>query len=274
MERPLFGEITAIAIDQIDIADRLRPVDPAHVEAIAASIAQIGLENPISVRPDGNRYRLVAGAHRLAAMQALGWINADAVIKNVNDVEARLVEIDENLMRRELSALDRALSLAERRDLFERVFPEAKALGRKAKKSSQTLRQFGERFTKQAAKRTGLSERSIQMSLEMVSGLAPEARELLRLSPLADNQAQLLALSRMEPEQQIAAAKAIAQGEAKSPKQARLVLGYDVLTEVDPQEKLFTQFLAIWARMEAPARKRVQDHLARTGKKTGKAGDA
>ncbi len=274
-ERPLFGEITAIDIDQIDITNRLRPVDPAHVEALAVSIEQNGLQSPVILRPEGNRYRLVAGAHRLAACQKLGWGSVDVIIQNVEDDEARLIEIDENLMRRELSVLDRALSLAERKAVYDRLHPETVQRGRRKKELSQTLRQFGERFSKHAAKRTGLSERTVQMSLELADKLSPEAIARLRLSDLADNQAQLLALAAEEPETQLAIASAIAEGKAKSPKAARLALGLDVLTEVDPQQKLFEQFMALWSRAEAPTKAKIAGVVNGFVKpKSGKAGGA
>jgi ParB family chromosome partitioning protein len=254
---PLFGEITAIDLDQIDATDRLRPVDPAHIEALAVSIGQTGLQSPVILRPDGNRYRLVAGAHRVAACSALGWVSIDAIIQNVTDDEARLIEIDENLMRRELSVLDRALSLAERKAVHDRLHPETAQRGRRKKELSPTWRQFGERFTKQAAKRTGLSERVIQRSIELAEKLTPEARDLLRLSDLADNQAQLLALAAEAPEQQLAIARVIVEGKATNPRAARLALGLDVLTEIDPQQKIFEQFLALWARAETPTKAKI-----------------
>lgn len=261
-----FGEITEIALDQIDATDRLRPVDPAHVEGIAVSIGQIGLKQPIILRPEGNRYRLIAGAHRLEACRSLGWASIDAVIENVDADEARLVEIDENLMRRELSALDRALFLAERKTVYDALHPETVKPGRKSKESAKTFRQFGQTFSKATASRLGLNKRTIEIALALASRLAPEARALLRLSDIADNQAQLIALAHEEPAEQVQIARAIAEGKAATPKAARLFLGFDRVVEVDPQERLFEQFLAIWARMEAPVRRRVAEHVAAGGK--------
>jgi sulfiredoxin len=42
------------------------------VEALAASILENGQETPILVRPDGDRFVLVEGLHRLEACKALG----------------------------------------------------------------------------------------------------------------------------------------------------------------------------------------------------------
>lgn len=265
-QSPLFGEIVAIDIDQIDTSDRLRPVDPAHVAGIAASIALIGLKQPIIVRPQGNRYQLIAGAHRLAAVGTFNWGSIDAIVENLTDDEARLVEIDENLMRRELSALDRAIFLAERKTVYDALYPETVKSGRKSRESAKTFRQFGETFTKVTANRLGLNKRTIEIALSLAKNLTPKAREALRLSDVADNQSELIKLAALDPEKQVLVAREVAAGRAKSPKAARLALGIDVLVEQDPQEKLFEQFLALFARMEAPTRKRVVDHLAGAGK--------
>jgi ParB-like chromosome segregation protein Spo0J len=61
------------AIADIYIPQKRRAtLDPAKVEAIADSILQAGLQMPILVRPDGPRFVLVEGLHRLEACRALG----------------------------------------------------------------------------------------------------------------------------------------------------------------------------------------------------------
>lgn len=270
----LFGEITAIQPELINTEDRLRPVDPAHVEGIAASIAQIGLRQPILVRPHGNHYRLVAGAHRLAAIQKLGHTTIDAIIENVDDDEARLIEIDENLMRRELSALDRAIFLAERKAVYDVLYPETVKPGRRKKELATSCRQFGETFSKATANRLGLSKKTVERSLALAASLSPEAREALRLSDLADNQSELLKLAALEPEKQVSIAHEIAAGRAKNPKAARVALGFDVLVPQDPQEVLFASFLALYARADQRTKARIADHIAGTNKKVAKGGKA
>ncbi len=76
---------TVIKIDQIYIPAALRqPLDPKKLEEIAVSIADIGQQTPILVRPDKERYVLVSGLHRLEACRALG---ETTVIANI--VQAR-----------------------------------------------------------------------------------------------------------------------------------------------------------------------------------------
>ncbi len=63
-----------IWIDDIYIPakHRRRTVDRKAVKELAESILDVGLKTPILVRPDGTRYVLVSGLHRLEACKALG----------------------------------------------------------------------------------------------------------------------------------------------------------------------------------------------------------
>jgi ParB-like chromosome segregation protein Spo0J len=51
---------------------RRQKLDPENVSDIAASMLEIGQKTPIQVRPDGARYVLVEGLHRLEACKSLG----------------------------------------------------------------------------------------------------------------------------------------------------------------------------------------------------------
>jgi len=51
---------------------RRNTLDPKRVEQIAQSMLVNGQTTPILVRPDGSRFVLVEGLHRLEAAKALG----------------------------------------------------------------------------------------------------------------------------------------------------------------------------------------------------------
>ena len=51
---------------------RRATLDTARVDAIAESMLSNGQQTPILVRPDGARFVLVEGLHRLEAAKALG----------------------------------------------------------------------------------------------------------------------------------------------------------------------------------------------------------
>lgn len=247
----------AVDLDAVLVPERLRPLDPAHVEQISASMAEIGQQQPIAVverlddRDGEVRLVLVAGYHRLAAAQRLGWDTIDACVIDASPAEARIIEIDENLCRRELSMLDRALFMAERKRIWEELHPET-AHG-KAKKPKDgkvaNLATFA-RFSKEAAKKTGLSERAIRRATSLASRLFPEARDLLRLSPLADNQGQLELLAQLPAEEQIAVARALVEGKAKTIAAARVAAGLVPAPRAeDPLEAQKKRFLSDWSRM-------------------------
>ena len=75
-------ETITVAIDDIYVpVKRRRDLKPETVEALAESIMEDGLQTPIGVRRDGDRFVLVSGLHRLEACKALGeeTINANLV---------------------------------------------------------------------------------------------------------------------------------------------------------------------------------------------------
>ena len=133
-------------IDLADIAivDRFRSIDDATVKQLAMSMKTSGLQTPILVRhnrelnpesglhdgPDLGGFALVAGAHRLEAARELRWPRIEAfVLDELTADEVRLIELDENLMRAELTAFDRARSLGRRKELYERIYPETRQGG-------------------------------------------------------------------------------------------------------------------------------------------------
>ncbi len=262
-----------VALDAIEIIERLRPVDADNVAAIAASMAEIGMQQPIIVRPvDGsNRLRLVAGAHRVAAAIQLGWDEIGAIVLPVDDAQARVIEIDENLMRRELSLLDRAIFLGQRKGLHEIAHPET-AHGKSKRKSRDrkvaNLATFS-RFSADAARKTGLSERSIRRAAALFSALAPETVALLRLTPFADNQAALQKLADMEDKKaQVDVARKLAEGAARNVYEAALAAGIGSPSDGDPDEIVWRRFCALWERATPRARRMIRDHIAVSDQKT------
>lgn len=144
------------------------------------------------------------------------WSEVDAIEVQCDDDQARLIEIDENLARVELSKLDRAIFLVERKRAYEALHPEAAhGKAKKPKKNKDAgkganLASF-EGFAKDIEKQVDLSARAIQRATQIAAALAPEAVNLIRGSKLSRNQSQLQALAALPPEQQIAIAKAVAE---------------------------------------------------------------
>jgi len=64
-------------LDEIVVGERHRR-DMGDLDALAASMAEIGLLHPIVVTPDG---RLLCGERRLRAAQMLGWTTIPVTIQ-------------------------------------------------------------------------------------------------------------------------------------------------------------------------------------------------
>ncbi|MDH3594333.1 MAG: ParB N-terminal domain-containing protein [Rhodospirillales bacterium] len=70
-----------IRIEEVYVpAKHRRDLDPAAVDALAENILEVGLQTPISVRRDGERFVLVNGVHRLEACKALGEETITAIV--------------------------------------------------------------------------------------------------------------------------------------------------------------------------------------------------
>lgn len=200
-------EVRDIPLSEIDIPEnRARSFDPDEAKALAFIIGSTGLQNPIRVRAVGNRFRLVAGRKRLEAIRLLEWEAIPSTVSTAEtDDDARLEEVMENLGRFDLNKLDRCQHLYELKQVYERLHPEVKHGGdRKSEIKTQNLRLdpespeiFG--FAAAMAEKIGMSRRSIELAVEIWTGLTPESRQRLAATRLANHQSGLKELSDQSP---------------------------------------------------------------------------
>jgi len=254
--------VQPVAIDLIDVPERLRAVEPAWVEALAASIAETGLQQPIQVldRGDG-RYPLIAGAHRLEACRRLGHSVILGSVFRGSALEARLQEIDENLMRRELSPLHRAKFLAERKAVYEQLHPEARQGGNRRRRD-QTDKMSVCSFAADAAERIGLSERHIRRQVALWHRLHPTARELLATLPIAESAVELAAFARLDQSLQKIIAHQLAAGQHRSVREA---LSRHSPTPAEAPGSVDARLVDAWRRSSRPARQAFLARLTQAG---------
>jgi ParB family chromosome partitioning protein len=109
------------------------------LKALAASIREVGLLQPLAVRKDGGRFALVAGERRLRAMQLIGMEEAPVhVVNGLDDaLKALLAERDENTCRKALTPSE-AGALGESPEAAEKKAARARqaAAGPKGSKSA------------------------------------------------------------------------------------------------------------------------------------------
>jgi ParB family transcriptional regulator, chromosome partitioning protein len=83
--------------------------DEAALKELAKTMEDRGLQNAIVVRPVNTGFELIAGERRWRAARLLGWKTIEAKIDEVDDKEAALRGMIENVQREDLSAIEQAL---------------------------------------------------------------------------------------------------------------------------------------------------------------------
>jgi ParB-like chromosome segregation protein Spo0J len=94
-------QISEVALTDIRVFKRLRPLEPARVEGLVASIGSEGLRLPIVVRRTPEGYHLILGRHRLEAARQLKWQTIRAsIFFDMTADQAALAEVEGNLISR------------------------------------------------------------------------------------------------------------------------------------------------------------------------------
>jgi N6-adenosine-specific RNA methylase IME4/uncharacterized ParB-like nuclease family protein len=209
-----------------DASLRGRPVDQAAVKALAASIAENGLLNPITVRRvkvsrsgrpvDG--FEVVAGWHRVKAFRRLGRETIPAFVVELDDMRAELALIDENLCRNDLTPAERAAATARRKVVYLWLHPETKhgTPGVSRQIGDTRERSSAESFVDATTAATGKSERAVQRDAQRGQALGDDALRVARTS--LDKGEELDALAKMAPEARAALIERAAAGEKVSAK--------------------------------------------------------
>jgi ParB family chromosome partitioning protein len=215
-------------ISDIKFGRRNRGYNFAKVKELAQSIEEIGLLHPIIIDADDN---LIAGLHRLEAANVLGWEVIPASVIEVSVLEKEIAEIDENLIRAELTELEKADLLCRAKAIYELRHPESKRLEKvkhnlKQYSTDATIISESEKnndntgFTDYAAVKLDKAQSSIRQSLQISKTITPEVKELIKNTPIADNKTELLSLAHIEPEKQLEVVGILKNGNAKKVKEA------------------------------------------------------
>ena len=114
------SEVRMIPIDRIDVLNP-RDRNKRVFEEIVGNIKSIGLKKPVTVTPrddleDGKRYLLICGEGRLKAFKSLGEKEIPALVVTVNDEDAFIMSLTENIARRQCRPLEILAGIKQLRD--------------------------------------------------------------------------------------------------------------------------------------------------------------
>ena len=117
---------------------------PETVRELADSIKACGLIQPVIVRtemlsPDDPPYHLVCGHRRFQAVKLLGWKEIKAEINNLSDKDARILNLQENLARTNLSPSQELASILNIYGNKPNAAQVAKEMGRSKKWVNERL---------------------------------------------------------------------------------------------------------------------------------------
>ena len=88
-----------------------RNFDPQELEELAASIAQVGLLQPLTVRAASGGWELVAGERRLRAAVMAGLEQVPCLVVQADEEHSALMALVENIQRQDLDFWEEAMAL-------------------------------------------------------------------------------------------------------------------------------------------------------------------
>lgn len=205
-----------IPVNEIQVKEGRRGADADIVRGLADSIREVGLLNPLTV--DGG-HMLIAGLHRLEAVKLLGWAEVECTISSLEGLQAELAEIDENIVRSGLPAVEYGEILLRRKEIYEALHPEAKHGGDRKSGEIKTKKfrfDLVKSFAQDTAEKLGVVPRTVELQIQTAKNLTPEAREIIKEADAKITKKTAMKLSRLEPEQQKEAAAKLAAKEIRS----------------------------------------------------------
>lgn len=109
-EAPRQPGVVQLAIEEVqpDKSQPRRHFEDAKIEELAASIRSKGVIQPILVRRDGSKYRIIAGERRWRASQRAGLKYVPVLVKEVTERQAFELALIENIQREDLNPIEEA----------------------------------------------------------------------------------------------------------------------------------------------------------------------
>ena len=161
--------------------------DEEELEALADSISEHGIVQPLTVRQlDSGYYQIIAGERRWRAARLASLNEVPAIVIEADDKKTMELALIENLQRQDLNPVEEALGYQSLMDDYGLTQDET-------------------------AKRVGKSRPAVANALRLL-GLCPEVLEKLRSGALTAGHARAILTIKSEKKQQEAAQKIIALG--------------------------------------------------------------
>ena len=135
-------ELSVAKVDPNPLQPRER-FDEEALVSLTASISELGVLQPVLVRPVGDRFELIAGERRWRAAKRAGLQSIPAVVRTVDDTTSLEQAVVENLHRQDLNAMEEAAAYQQLIEDFDLSHDDvARRVGKSRSAVSNTLRLF------------------------------------------------------------------------------------------------------------------------------------
>ncbi|KPL87052.1 ParB/RepB/Spo0J family partition protein [Herpetosiphon geysericola] len=164
-------QLLYLSLDQLEADPSGIRQDQGDIAALAATISEQGLLQPLGVIGiGGDRYRVVYGGRRLAAITSLGYERVPCIKLDLQESDRLTQQLAENVARLDLNDLEKAVAFKRLRDQLSEVGVNGD-------------------LDEEVGKRVGLVGRSVRRYLSLLD-LPEEVQALLRNGDLNVTQAQ------------------------------------------------------------------------------------
>ena len=229
----------------------------AGLDELADSIRQVGLIEPIIVRPKSDGYEVVVGERRYRAAQQAGLERVPVIVRDYTDQEVMELNLIENIQREDLSAVEKAKICQQLRDRFPDIYSTWASIAERIGVDEGSVRNW---------------VRTLSLPEEMQAVIAP--REFQRVPPGKVDYRTALRITKTVPqtEKQVEVAREFARQRVSS-REAKRILREVVrepekpVREVVRQVREETPVYLPFSKMHADAIvKRVKTQTSRKGK--------
>jgi len=136
------GQLREVELKKIH-PNRLNPrlnIDIVRLNDLADSIRQVGLLEPLIVRPVDDGYEVVVGERRYRASQQVGLQTVPVVVREYTDEEVIELNLVENIQREDLSAVEKGNSCKQLLEKYPKKFGSVQDLAKRLGLSSSTVK--------------------------------------------------------------------------------------------------------------------------------------
>lgn len=147
--------------------------DEEALQELASSISQLGVIQPITVKPtDDGKYIIISGERRWRASQMAGIATLPAYIREVDDENLHAMALVENIQRQDLNAIEIALGMQR---LIDECGLTQEAMAERVGKKRSTVSNYMRLLSLPAEVQLALKEGVITMGhAKAIAGIEPE----------------------------------------------------------------------------------------------------